>query len=177
MRLITADIASPQDPYLPNEAQTITLAIIGINTFMHLDERQAGTALRHIARLLKPNGRLCIDMDNPFTLAAVGGYAELEVEQEWLDPDTGQAIRQLSAYRAVEDDQAIDVTWVFEEQTADNPVPEQTVVEMRYAYLYPHQYDLLLSQSGLRLVTLYGDYDRNPFDEASDRLLVIAQPA
>ena len=28
-----------------------------------------------------------------------------------------------------------------------------------YYYLYPHQYDLLLTLTGFRLTAIYGDYD------------------
>ena len=44
-------------------------------------------------------------------------------------------------------------------------------------YHYPHQLELNLRASGLRLEALYGDYEQAPFEESSERLLVIASPA
>ncbi len=176
VRLVTADIAAAGSAtYLAYESHTTGLTICGVNTFMHLDQAQALATLRTVSRLLRPDGLLCIDVDNPFALSAVDEAPEPELEQAWTDPATGRTVRQLAAYRNADTDQAVDVTWVFEESSGAT-TPERTVIEMRYHYLYPHQLDLLISQSGLRLMAFYGDYDRAPFDEDSDRLLLMARP-
>lgn len=170
VRLVTADMAAP---YLPDETETMALAVAGINTFMHLAERPALAALRTVARLLRPGGRLCLDLDNPFAPAAVSEAADPAVEAEWTDPATGRTVRQWAAYAPVDGAQAVDVTWTFEESGPDAPPP--ATAAMRYHYAYPHQLELWLSQSGLRLTALYGDYDRGPFDEDSERLLLLAE--
>lgn len=170
VRLLTADMA---DPYLPDESATTALALVGVNTFMHLSERPALAALRGVARLLRPGGVVCLDVDNPFTLAAVAEAADLALEAAWSDPTTGRTVQQWAAFAPVNGEQAVDVTWAFEEHGPDAAPP--TSVTMRYHYAYPHQLELLLAQSGLRLTALYGDYDRGPFSEDSERLVLLAQ--
>lgn len=171
VRLLEADATAP----LPSAAGTMALALVGFNTFMHFSELEAAATLRNAARLLRPGGVLCIDVDNPFELALVQDEAALALEEEWADPATGQVVQQWATYAPAEDGQAVDVTWVFRELGA--PAPAEITVQMRYHYYYPHQVDLLLQQSGLRLVALYGDYDRRPFGEESDRLLLLALAA
>ena len=56
---------------------------------------------------------------------------------------------------------------------AGDDVP--TRVTLRYHYLYPHQYDLLFGLTGFRLLGFLGDYDGSPFDEDSERLIVVGQ--
>jgi SAM-dependent methyltransferase len=170
VRLVAADMTAA---YLPDEAATMTLALVGVNTFLHLAERPALAALRAVARLLRPGGTLCLDVDNPFTLAAIDEPVEPAVEAEWTDPEGGRTVRQWAAYGPAEGEQAVDVTWTFEE--IGPGALEPTTVVMRYHYSYPHQLDLLLTQSGLRLAALYGDYDRAPFAEDSERLLLLAR--
>jgi hypothetical protein len=63
------------------------------------------------------------------------------------------------------------VTWVYESDDA----AARAKVRMRYHYLYPHQFDLLLGLSGFRLLALQGDYDRGPFSEESERLILVAE--
>lgn len=161
--------------YLPAEAGTMALAIVGINTFMHLDEGQSLAALRQVARLLQPDGRLFIDVANPFDLANAGTEPAWEQEQEWIDTATGHVVRQLATYESVEGAQAVDVSWAFEEVAGDEAI-ERTESRMRYHYIYPHQFDLLLARCGLQLAALYGGYDWGQFEIESDRLLVLARP-
>jgi hypothetical protein len=51
------------------------------------------------------------------------------------------------------------------------------VAELDYFYYYPHEWELILAQAGLRLVSLAGDYNGTPFGEDSARLLLIGSPA
>ena len=171
VRLVTADI---KQAYLTDEPHTFALVVMGVNTLMHFTEAEAGSVLRHAAKLLQPGGLLIIDMDNPFVLADVHDEAELALEEEWVDDVSGRTVRQWAAYEPAGVGQAIDVRWVFEETGPD--APEPATVDMRFHYFYPHQLDLLLAHNGLRLVTVYGDYDRVPFDEESDRFLAVARP-
>ncbi len=51
------------------------------------------------------------------------------------------------------------------------------VVTGKYHYLYAHEVELLLVDTGFTLSGLYGDYNQQPFREDSERLLVLATRA
>jgi SAM-dependent methyltransferase len=169
VRLVESDLRSPALP--PGEP--FALAYFGYNTFMHLDETAAAAALRQLRPLLRPGARLLIDVDHPLALSAAGNEPDFELEDELRDEAMGETVRQYAAYESVAGEQAVDVTWIYE--TGRGDAETRTQVTMRYHYLYPHQYDLLFSLTGFRLLGFLGDYDGSRFDEDSERLIVVGE--
>lgn len=175
VQLIEADVRelnlSPMEPF--------GLILFGYNTFMHFDEAGAGAALKRLRPLLRAGGRLLIDVVNPVLLSMATDDPDFMLEDVLEDEARGETIHQYTAYESVMGEQAVDVTWIYEiESTTNHSTGEmkQTRVQMRYFYLYPHQYDLLLALTGFRLIALLGDYDGRPFAEESDRLILPAIP-
>ena len=173
-RLVAADVRTvelhPENGY--------GLIVFGYNTFMHLDEAAAGTALKRLRPLLKDGGRLVIDVAGPMLLSSAADDPDFVLEDVLEDEARGSVVRQYTAYEAIPGEQAIDVTWVYEaeeENAADGRA--RAKAKLRYFYLYPHQYELLLTLTGFRLTALYGDYDGSPFEEESERLILIADAA
>ena len=167
------------------------LAIIPYNTFMHLDSAQKTAALKRVKQNLGENGRLFIDLINPFAIADTLDDQDLILENSFTDPQTGQIIQQLASNLLNEDIQCLQITWVYDvsplgeptlgEPTPGEPTPgggpvQRTTAQTDYHYLFPHQIDLLLQETGFRLTDLSGDYDGSIFDEDSERLLVTASP-
>lgn len=166
------------------DAKTVDLAggeqfgliVFGYNTFMHLDEAAAGVVLKRLRPLLAPEGRLVIDVANPMLLSMAADDPDFVLEDELEDAWEGVTIRQFTAYEGIPGEQAVDVNWIYETVGADGDDgrPTRTNARLRYFYLYPHQYDLLLSLTGFRLMSIAGDYDGGAFDEDSDRLVMVA---
>lgn len=175
VRLIEADV---KDLNLP-QADPFALILFSYNTFMHLDEAGAAAALKRLRPLLRAGGRLLIDVANPILLSMAADDPDFVLEDVLEDAVHGETIHQYTAYESISGEQAVDVSWVYEARgAADSSEDEwkRTRARMRYFYLYPHQYDLLLTLTGFRLVNLLGDYAGEPFDEESDRLLLLAAP-
>lgn len=175
IRLIEADV---RDLGL-SPTESFGLILFGYNTFMHFDEAGAGAALKRLRPLLRAGGRLLIDVVNPVLLSMATDDPDFMLEDVLEDEVHGEMIRQYTAYESVMGEQAVDVAWVYEVESAagaSGDRPKQTKARMRYFYLYPHQYDLLLTLTGFRLVNLLGDYGSEPFDEDSDRLILLAAP-
>jgi SAM-dependent methyltransferase len=162
------------------------LTIIPYNTFMHLDSAQKTAALKRVRPLLRgngryPDGRLFIDLINPFAIADTLDDQEFILENSFTDPQTGQIVQQLASNRLNEAIQCLQITWVYDVLPIDKPIPggnpmPRTMVQTDYHYLFPHQIDLLLQETGFRLTDLAGDYDGSVFDEESERLLITAVP-
>ncbi len=162
--------------------ETFGLVVFGYNTFMHLDEAAAGAALKRLRPLLRPGGRLLIDVASPIMLSLAGDDPDFVLEDTLIDAPHGQTIRQYTAYESIPGEQVVEVTWLYEVDgraasgdEADDEEPAQTKARLRYYYLYPHQYDLLLTLTGFRLLALYGDYNGGAFDEESERLIMMAE--
>ena len=148
-RLVAGDVRTLR---LPAEEGAFALAFFGYNTFMHLDEAAVAATLRRLRPLLRRGGRLLLDVDNPLALSAAGDDPDFSLEDVLEDEALGQTIRQHTAYESIPGHQAVDVTWVYE---PDRSEPAQARV--RYHYLYPHQYDLVLGLTDFRLNAFYGD--------------------
>lgn len=169
-RLIPADVRSLS--LGPDER--FGLIVFGYNTFMHLDEAGAGATLKRLRPLLRDDGRLFIDVANPILLSMAADDPDFVLEDVLEDKARESIVRQYTAYEAIPGEQAVDVTWVYETPAAGNERGARTKARLRYFYLYPHQYDLLLTLTGFRLAVICGDYDGSPFGEESERLLLLA---
>ncbi|MCA9867164.1 MAG: class I SAM-dependent methyltransferase [Anaerolineae bacterium] len=171
VQLVAGDVKSLRLP--PGEFYG--LIVFGYNTFMHLDEAAAGAVLKRLRPALGDGGRLVIDVANPILLSSAADDPDFVLEDVLEDRLHGKTIRQYTAYEAIPGEQAVDVTWIYE-TTGDALDDDEGALKtrLRYHYLYPHQYDLLLTLTGFRLASLSGDYDGSPFHEESDRLILLA---
>lgn len=163
IRLVEGDMTS-----ITLDDPPFDLALFGYNTFMHLSETEAIAALRRARACLRPGGTLLVDLENPFVLSAEGGEPRLEAEFGSDD----RPIRQYAAYVDVPGEQAVDVTWTYEETLADGTTTRAESRFRQHIY-YPHQLDLLLSQTGFRLTGLGGGYAGESYDEEAERLLAL----
>lgn len=152
-----------------------SLILVPYNTFMHLDATAALAAVRAAARHLQPGGRLFLDLANPFAVEQTPGDALLSLEQILTDPNSGTTVAIMAANRLNADAQRLNISWIYDASPAGGGPVERSVAQVVYHYLFPHQIELLLQQSALRLEALYGNYNEAPFEEAAERLLVLAQ--
>ena len=155
-------------------APTFGLAMIPYNTLLHLDTTQALAALRQVRGYLGENGRLFIDLDNPVDIANTPEDALLSLENVLTDPETGELIVHLASNRLDTAEQTLHITWIYDVSAANGGLVHRTVAHGTYHYRYPHQLELLLQEAGFKLLHLWGGYDKSPYDEESDRLLVLA---
>jgi SAM-dependent methyltransferase len=151
------------------------LALIPYNTFMHLDSAQKTAALKRVKKCLKDNGRLFIDLINPFAVAATPNDHALTLENYFTDPDTGNAVLQMASNHLDELSQELTITWIYDASPPGGTV-QRFIATAVYHYLFPHQIELLLQETRFQLISLSGDYDESTFSEESERLLITAVP-
>jgi SAM-dependent methyltransferase len=156
------------------EGTQFGLVIVPYNTLLHLDTAQALATLRRVKGMLRENGRLLIDLANPVDIANTPEDALLSLENVLTDPETGELIVHLASNRLDTADQTLHITWIYDVSAANGGPVHRTVAHGTYHYRYPHQLELLLQEAGFKLLHLWGDYDQSPYDEDSDRLLVLA---
>jgi SAM-dependent methyltransferase len=150
------------------------LAIIAYNTLLHLEPVEAQRAFGCIGRHLQPDGRLFIDIANPFMLEAAPHDGLLGLEQIVDMPEISATAMQFSSSRLDQAAQRIDITWLYDVMPTGGGAVQRTISRMAYHYRYPHQLELALRQAGFKLEAVWGDYNRAPFTEESNRLLLLA---
>lgn len=152
------------------------LAVLGYNTVMHIPPAHLPDLLRRLARALRAGGRLIIDTTNPFWLAEVEDSAEFEPEDPLYDPVRRRTLAAASRTRLDPDRQCVTIEWRYTLSQPDQP-DQRLAVRETYHYLWPHTWQLALSEAGFRLLSLGGDYSGAPLTEDAPRLLLIAETA
>jgi len=167
VHLIQADFIAP-----PLKREHFALAYCGYNAFLHLIESdEQMRALKNWRGLLRPNGLLVIDVENP-QLEALAGLSEaLELEEALIEPETGQAVRKHTAAWADLPDQILYLRRVYE--TDDGRW--ETSFQVRI--LFQRELALLLACAGFTALRFYGDYDLTPWEPDSPRLIAVAAKA
>ena len=160
---------------LPQADRYFSLILLPYNTLLHFQTDEIQQLLRNASRYLHLEGRLFIDVINPFLVDGASNDPEPTMENIYFGQETGETIRQMSQSWLVPTEQRLHTSWIFEIEIASERDPTRTTIDFDYWYLYPHQLELLLQQSGYRLEQLVGDYDGTPFDEKSARLLMTAR--
>lgn len=158
---------------LPDAAE-FGLVVVPYNTMLHLETNQALAMLRQVWGILQVNGRLFIDLANPVDIASTPEDALLSLENVLTDPETGELIVHLASNRLDTAEQTLHITWIYDVSAPNGGSVQRTVAAGVYHYRYPHQVELLLQKAGFKLLQIWGDYDRSPYDETSDRLLILA---
>lgn len=155
-----------------NLARTFPLILLPFNTFAHLLERADWTAaLRVISSHLDPRGQVALELPNPVSLWPQPQDG-LVLEQTFRDEERGVTIQQFSSLRVDRIAQQGRITWLYDEIDSQGLV-RRTVVPMTLRYFLPEEIHSLLSQAGLRMIHLWGDYSRNPLEDTSPTMIVV----
>jgi len=155
--------------------ETFGLIYCALDTFEHLltPADQLAT-LRCVARHLAPGGAFVAELRN---LTAVDWSPEpspLAAEWTRADPATGDPVTKLRGCCASPAAQTTTDMLIFDRLAPDGSVRRRAFeVILRVTGRYEMEH--LLRASGLRLAALYGDADLSPFDDASDRMVIVAE--
>ncbi len=152
------------------------LIMLPYNTLLHFQPVEIRQLLQNAANLLEPKGRLFIDLTNPFIIDEGANDPERVLEHEYIDPETGETIRQMSQSWLDASEQCLHTTWTFAVEAGVAQDTSMTSIDFDYWYQYPHQLEMLLRRSGYRIERMMGAYDESPFNEDSERLLIVARP-
>lgn len=153
--------------------QQFALVIISYNTLTHLTTSQLAATLKCIRPHLAVDGILLIDTLNPFLLAAVDDQDTFEPEAQFIDPRSGTEIQQLARYHADHINQVIRIEWLYESANGGESVSAETT----HHYHYPHVLQMVLNEQDYSITDIFGDYEKTPFDESSERLIITATVA
>jgi SAM-dependent methyltransferase len=170
IELAQADFRHP----LPFADNTFGIGIFSLNGLMHLTTQQDQIgALAEAYRLLDPKGQLVIDLFNPtpeyLTQIASGPH----FEGEWTSAE-GAHVEKWT-HRSIHSATQVIETRVWYDTLADNGKLTRTRTSFTLRYLHAAELELMLASAGFVDWKLYGSYELDPFDDASDRLIALAE--
>lgn len=173
--LVRGDLRNFELPQTRAARDPFAFAFCVSNTFLHLNTPQAQlAALETVAGHLAPGGVFLLDVFNPdiARLIEVGGLMELA--DQWTDAQSGAQVLKWSVRLLDLAEQIQDTTFIYEENLPDG-TSRRTVCPFTLRYLWRNEAELMLTRAGLTPRAVWGDFDGNPYDSASERLLIIAE--
>ncbi|MBN2083603.1 MAG: class I SAM-dependent methyltransferase [Anaerolineales bacterium] len=153
--------------------KTFPLILLPFNTFAHMiDPAEVRAALETVFQHLPSGGRAALALPNPIPI--YGDPPEsLVLERTFRDEARGVAVQQFSSLRVDRAAQLGHITWIYDEIDPSGTVT-RTSIPMTLRYFFPNELAALFERAGLRLLHLWGDYDRSPFAEDSPVLIAVA---
>ena len=145
------------------------------NTLMHLPTQDDQLAvLINAQRHLRPDGLLLVDLFSPdiVRLSEVAGVQELA--DQWLDEDSGAQVFKWSVRHIDVANQRQETLFLYEEIFPDGRVHKHAI-PFTLRFLWPSEGRLLLQMAGFTVDAVYGDFDGNPYDDASEHLIFLAR--
>ena len=162
-------------PHSHTPTPQFSLIIVPFNTFMHLltpaDQlAMLGCAHKHLC----PGGQLILDLTNPIPAYADPPQETLTLERAFRDDARDLTIQQFSTLRIDRAAQIAHIVYYYDSLASDGTL-KRALVPLTLRYTFPAEMSLLLDRAGFKLAHLYGDYSETPFDEDSERMIVMAE--
>lgn len=156
-------------------SRRFALAILAVNTLMHVDDPQKQAAvIRRAFHHLRPGGWLVVDLFHPHPAALVPAEGELVLEKTLADPETGMPVLKFVARQVDHARQVIETTFLYDQVDAEGQV-RRTVVPFSMRYLHRSEGEHMLQSAGFRIENVYGSYDLDPYGDASERMIWLAR--
>ena len=157
--------------------QKFPLVIVPYRSFQLLlsvaDQRQA---LENIKRHLAAEGRLIIDLFVPDQERLIRESSSPVFRRKIVDGATGRRLRVSEQNQHDPFGQIINARTILEEVDVEGGRTDRREVAYQLRYLYRFEAMHLLEAAGYRVVELYGDFNRGPFDEASSEMIWVVAP-
>jgi hypothetical protein len=150
---------------------TFGLVLLPCNTFSTLDAAGRQSTLERTYAHLRPGGIFAASLPNPVQLRQASRQSAPEVEETFLHPVDGEPVQVSSAWKRSSRD--FQLTWIYDHLLPDGRV-ERHCAQVRHSLVGMETYLEELQQAGLKILHLFGDFDRSPFDGDSPNLILVA---
>lgn len=151
------------------------LAILAVNTLMHLAEPQEqAQALARAGQHLAPGGVLALDLFHPHPAALSPAEGEVTLEKTLTDPQDRRTALKFVARRVDHARQVIDTTFIYDEMDSQGHVTRASAT-FALRYLHRPEAEAMLGAAGLVVEGVYGSYELDPYEDESERMLFLAR--
>jgi SAM-dependent methyltransferase len=150
------------------------LAIIGLNSFMHLTTTaDQFAALGHIHAALATGGLLVLDLFNPDLRTLADAMGQLVLEKRFLLAD-GTIVHKFITQQTDTAAQLSYVSFIYDELDAEGRV-RRSALPFTMRWLYRYELEHLLARAGFELEALYGSYELDAYSGDSELMLAVAR--
>lgn len=150
------------------------LVVMAYNTLMHLTPSELASCLDNAYRHLSTGGMLVIDVDNPIDVHDPGQDSLLLLERIAYDQERDEELMLMVSSVGNGERQTRDTVWIVDASSVEGGPIKRTIARATLHYYFAHQLAESLESARFQLNAQFGDYDRQPYDDESPRLLVLA---
>ncbi len=157
-------------------AQRFDMVVIGLNTFMHMlniNDQLATLTCAH--KHLRPAGLLLLDLANPHSVVhdtPQGAIQHRLTHELPIAPAT--TVTLWSVTEISPSAQLTHTMLFFDEMRGDSGTLQRSIAGVTLRLIYRYELEHLLHRAGFSVKNLFGDYDSNPYDDDSERLICVA---
>lgn len=153
--------------------RTFPLILLPYNTLNHLlDDDSLARAFTSVLRHMTPDSRFVIDTFQP-SLAFLADPPVAAPILRYLDPYDQREVRITEDNRYAPAKQLNTVTWRY----CVEGIEDARVEELTMRIFFPRELDALLKAHGFEVISKHGDYDGQPFGDASPKQLCVCRTA
>jgi hypothetical protein len=153
-----------------------TFAFVALNSFLHLPDAFAQLqTLAAIRTLVTDGGLLILDIFAP-DLAYLSDLDGRPVHRFTATMENGARLDKWAVHTHNLAQQLIDTSIYFDVSESDGTLKRYVD---RYLTRYIHRFELehLVERAGWQVVSIFGNYELDPYDSESERMLLLATPA
>ncbi|MFT5194992.1 MAG: SAM-dependent methyltransferase [Cellvibrionaceae bacterium] len=146
--------------------QRFGLIIIGMNTIMEFSNQTVLDLLKAAAKLLAPDGKIVIDVIQPFIMASLDNEEGDLAKDEPLN-DGGRKLPLWSGWTAEHEAQQVEIKWRIKD--------DRVMVDFSNLFYYRYLDQLMdyLPEARLKIEAVWGDYTQKLYDENSERMILV----
>ena len=168
-------VAGTADDYGSAQDRLVHAVLFGLNTFSHLSSAsQRRQALLTAWHHLQPGGRLLVDLDLAGTRRLLYSAGQLYLQGVWKVPDSPSSVSHLLAASSGPEAGTLLVTHFYDVSSAGGEV-RRTISQMALGIVSAGELELAAAAAGFATLALYGDFDLTPYDDLSERAILLAE--
>jgi len=144
------------------------------NSFLMMDDGQKRSTLRRVAEHLKPDGTFVVQIANPERWRQNPQRTMLHLRTVTNDDE---AVTLTYTQNIDEEEQVNQMIWFRESVDAETGEVTKHVWPIDFQFLSHNDAVRMIKDLGFDITEVYGDFDREPFEEGSNRIIYECQPS
>jgi len=151
-------------------SEHFTLAILPCNTYSTFTAPEREQIAQAVQRHLQPGGVFAFSVPNPYLIARLDPIGKFDLEDTFPHPHTGHPVEVFSRWDRTPE--TITFTWRYDQRYPNGNTVSHVTVSCHQLDT-PEMYLEELQRASLTPIALYGDYQRNPFDQEESTYLIV----
>lgn len=170
VEFVEADIRSFDLP-----SSDYTFAFCVSNTLMHCSSpADQMDVLDSTYKHLRSGATLLIDLFNPDIAHLLQVENVAELADSWVDEKSGASVLKWSVRTLDIGEQLQDTLFIYEEIFPDGQT-KRTLCPFQLRFLWRSEGELMLQAAGFVIEDVWGDFEPNPYNSGSERLIFLAR--